>query len=493
MGAALQGTDFGFDDPVANAAAAGFVSGAAGVIAGAAARTLINGSDFGDNILRALPSLGQTIGNAIAGGIDGDNSAAQAQATPQAGANGSDPLDAAIQQYQQMYNAGDLIDGSPAMQINSDGTVTPLLNADGTQAIINEACFVAGTLIHARDGLKPIEQVSAGDWVAARHQLNADGTVGWRKVLETYQHGLKTVLDLVVQHPTGEQETFATTPNHRFFVKGQEWRAASELQAGDRFSLRDGGASRFVGTSRVDGLHTVYNFAVEEDHTYFVGERGIWAHNEYYTPGETYTGVDGQTHTTGQGINAQGLHPVGGYSNAGQFPGFIPGNATTVVVFQDSAGNTYYEPVKNSGALSLPMALVGPSSAPSDDTAGTGSGQIQPADITLPTYADIAPDLINTIPTIDLSSAGGGAAGGEIALYRGVDIWVGGNRLIFSNTPPAGSYVPRGGSTSIALATRPGRPNKGLRLDYGYNRDTGSDNWHWNSGGRIGDLRRYRS
>jgi hypothetical protein len=89
VGAALQGTDFGFDDPVANAAAAGFVSGAAGVIAGAAARTLINGSDFGDNILRALPSLGQTVGNAIAQGQDSDNSTAQADNTPQPGQQGS--------------------------------------------------------------------------------------------------------------------------------------------------------------------------------------------------------------------------------------------------------------------------------------------------------------------------------------------------------------------------------------------------------------------
>ncbi len=43
------------------------ISGAAGMIAGAATRTLIDGSDFGDNILAGLPGLiGQTIGNAVA-------------------------------------------------------------------------------------------------------------------------------------------------------------------------------------------------------------------------------------------------------------------------------------------------------------------------------------------------------------------------------------------------------------------------------------------
>jgi YD repeat-containing protein len=44
----------------------GVVSGTAGAIAGAATRSLIDGSDFGDNILKALPDvIGSTIGNAI--------------------------------------------------------------------------------------------------------------------------------------------------------------------------------------------------------------------------------------------------------------------------------------------------------------------------------------------------------------------------------------------------------------------------------------------
>lgn len=46
------------------------VSGMAGNIANAATRSLINGSDFGDNIIAALPdTIGQTIGNMIAGSM----------------------------------------------------------------------------------------------------------------------------------------------------------------------------------------------------------------------------------------------------------------------------------------------------------------------------------------------------------------------------------------------------------------------------------------
>jgi hypothetical protein len=48
------------------------LSGAAGAIANAATRTLANGSDFGDNVLAALPDvIGSTIGNMIADPITG--------------------------------------------------------------------------------------------------------------------------------------------------------------------------------------------------------------------------------------------------------------------------------------------------------------------------------------------------------------------------------------------------------------------------------------
>jgi hypothetical protein len=51
------------------------VAGMAGVIAGAATRTVMTGSDFGDNIMAMLPdAIGQTIGNMVAGAIQGSAS-----------------------------------------------------------------------------------------------------------------------------------------------------------------------------------------------------------------------------------------------------------------------------------------------------------------------------------------------------------------------------------------------------------------------------------
>ncbi|HEV2818495.1 MAG TPA: alpha/beta hydrolase, partial [Allosphingosinicella sp.] len=54
---------------------AGALSSAASAVANAGARTLIDGSDFGDNLLAALPDvIGSTIGNMIAGAVQGSGS-----------------------------------------------------------------------------------------------------------------------------------------------------------------------------------------------------------------------------------------------------------------------------------------------------------------------------------------------------------------------------------------------------------------------------------
>ncbi|MEJ0027172.1 MAG: LysM peptidoglycan-binding domain-containing protein [Rhizomicrobium sp.] len=66
---------FGAANGLLNQGARGLVSGMAGDIANAATRTLIDGSDFGDNIIAALPDvIGQTIGNAMMG--DNNNNSA---------------------------------------------------------------------------------------------------------------------------------------------------------------------------------------------------------------------------------------------------------------------------------------------------------------------------------------------------------------------------------------------------------------------------------
>ncbi len=59
------------------------------------------------------------------------------------------------------------------------------------------------------------------------------------------------------------------------------WRAAKDLQPGDKVILADGTRATVTKVKPAPGLHTVHNFAVEGDHTYFVSEMGVLVHNQY--------------------------------------------------------------------------------------------------------------------------------------------------------------------------------------------------------------------
>ena len=54
---------------------------------------------------------------------------------------------------------------------------------------------------------------------------------------------------------------------------------ARSLTIGDSLSLYNTSLSVIVGLSQIDTLITVYNFEVEDFHTYFVGNTHIWTHN----------------------------------------------------------------------------------------------------------------------------------------------------------------------------------------------------------------------
>lgn len=88
--------------------------------------------------------------------------------------------------------------------------------------------------------------------------------------------------------------TLETTWNHPFRVKKQghtlekfsientTWVQAKDLNPGD-VALGADGKELFITDIIIDEREeTVYNFEVEEYHTYFVGEVGVWVHNADY-------------------------------------------------------------------------------------------------------------------------------------------------------------------------------------------------------------------
>lgn len=136
-------------------------------------------------------------------------------------------------------------------------------------------CFVAGTPVMTEDGLKPIEDIRAGDLVWA---MDPDtGEKALKQVRQTFVRETDELLHLFV----GDEE-IVTTPEHPFFVKGKGWVKARALWIGAELLLCNGESARLIHkrTEQIKTGRSVYNFEVEQFHTYFVGISEILVHND---------------------------------------------------------------------------------------------------------------------------------------------------------------------------------------------------------------------
>ncbi len=118
--------------------------------------------------------------------------------------------------------------------------------------------------------------MQVGDRVLSRDTLTGHTT--GKRVSHLWQHF--TDATLALQLPGGER--IETTAEHPFYVEGAGWRAAQELGIGTSIVTRAGPALAI--TQRANLTHTarrvaVYNFTVEDYHTYFVGHSGVLVHN----------------------------------------------------------------------------------------------------------------------------------------------------------------------------------------------------------------------
>lgn len=72
-----------------------------------------------------------------------------------------------------------------------------------------------------------------------------------------------------------------TTDNHPFWVEDRGWVFADELRVGDKLQKADRSTLTIdkVEFVLLDEPVMVYNFTVEDYHTYYVTDLGIWVHN----------------------------------------------------------------------------------------------------------------------------------------------------------------------------------------------------------------------
>ena len=136
-------------------------------------------------------------------------------------------------------------------------------------------CFIAGTLVTTEDGFKPIEEIQVGDKVLSENELT--GEVAVKTVTETYVNETDELVHIGVNC-----ETISATPSHPFYVYKFGWTLAGSLRAGDVLVLSNGElvTVEWIDHEILESPINVYNFEVEDFHTYFVGQSSILVHNQ---------------------------------------------------------------------------------------------------------------------------------------------------------------------------------------------------------------------
>ncbi|PNV72620.1 TIGR04388 family protein [Leptospira inadai] len=176
-------------------------------------------------------------------------------------------------------------------------------------------CFTAETLIRTTDGLKRIDQIQVGDFVLSINENT--GKVSYKRVTQLFVHDVGLIHRVTYENGS----TLNTTWNHPFYLRSTGWTEVKDIRLNERSvtiaSIRNSEKAKItsnsgvllgaslaslnkqtsnqeysnswkneykgtLGITKVEEVYTntkVYNFEVEDNHTYFVGKDGVLVHN----------------------------------------------------------------------------------------------------------------------------------------------------------------------------------------------------------------------
>ncbi len=210
--------------------------------------------------------------------------------------NSADLIDA------MMILASVRVSGIDAVKLSNKGkkaaemTATPLKEvksevleaaADNAQRVIafpkipliQNSCFVHGTLVLVPGGFKNIEEFRIGDAILSRP--DDDPNSGVR--VSTVEHVFRLSAPILRLGIGGQ--VIGTTAEHPFFVSGKGWTKGSDLAIGDVLIGEDKYGTEVESIEFTGKTESVINLRVEPDSTYFVGGDGwdfsVWVHNTY--------------------------------------------------------------------------------------------------------------------------------------------------------------------------------------------------------------------
>ena len=156
---------------------------------------------------------------------------------------------------------------------------------------LKSQCFAGDTLVSTEEGNRRIDEIEPGDKV-----LSYNTETGENELQEVKNVSVSKT-DILVHIITDDGRDIETTMFHPFYVKNVknedgtgEWKAASNLKAGDELLSEDGKKVK-VSEVKVEKLAeeiTVYNLELDEVHTYYVAG-GVLVHNMCATDNDSDT------------------------------------------------------------------------------------------------------------------------------------------------------------------------------------------------------------
>ena len=161
-----------------------------------------------------------------------------------------------------------------AVQGAQDGLLSGMVMGGIGGAMNPSFCFVAGTAVLTAAGHRAIEDIKIGDLIPCVDHIT--GERAEKRVVSTSVNQTDTLVDLVIGG-----EALRCTTTHPFQVKDKGWVDAGKLQVGDLIYDKDWNT---VPVEKIEIITLaepvgVFNFEVEDAHTYFVGDRHILVHN----------------------------------------------------------------------------------------------------------------------------------------------------------------------------------------------------------------------
>jgi RHS repeat-associated protein len=135
-------------------------------------------------------------------------------------------------------------------------------------------CFTGETLVKTKDGHKEIKDISVRDEVYSENVET--GEQGYKKVKNIYVNEANILI-----HVKACGVEINTTEEHPFYAVGLGWVSAKSLEIGDELKLANGETSivELVEAEMLVESMMVYNFEVEDWHTYFVSANEVFVHN----------------------------------------------------------------------------------------------------------------------------------------------------------------------------------------------------------------------